>query len=278
MPMSHLKDNPPRDLVFIGAGNMAEALLRGILAADIRSPHQIVLTDLREDRLAELREGFGVRTQTDNAGAVLNAETVLLCVKPQQFDEVLADLKGQIPSDALVISIAAGIPTARIEALLGAGTRVVRVMPNTPALVQHGAAGLAAGRHANAQDVDWAQTLLRAVGQCVEVTEDEIHAVTAVSGSGPAYVFYLMEAMLRAAADLGLDPAVARDLVIQTVEGSARLLRASPETPEVLRSRVTSKGGTTAAAIAVFEQAGVGEALAAGVRAAAHRSRELAGA
>jgi pyrroline-5-carboxylate reductase len=276
--MSHLKDESPRDLVFIGAGNMAEALLRGILAADIRAPHHIVLTDLREERLAELRGAFGVRTQADNASAVLDAETVLLCVKPQQFDEVLSELKGQIPPGALVISIAAGIPTARIEALLGAGTRVVRVMPNTPALVQHGAAGLAAGRHATAQDLEWAQTLLRAVGQCVVVTEDEIHAVTAVSGSGPAYVFYLMEAMLRAAADLGLDPAVARDLVIQTVEGSARLLRASPESPEVLRSRVTSKGGTTAAAIAVFDQAGVAEALASGVRAAARRSRELAGA
>ncbi len=274
--MSLLKNESPRDLVFIGAGNMAEALLRGILAADIRPPQQIVLTDLREDRLAELRDVFGVRTQSDNASAVRDAETVLLCVKPQQFEEVLAGLKGRLPADALVISIAAGIPTAKIEALLGNGSRVVRVMPNTPALVQHGAAGLAAGRHATEQDVEWGLTLLRAVGQCVVVTEEEIHAVTAVSGSGPAYVFYLMEAMLRAASDLGLDAAVARDLVIQTVEGSARLLRASPEGPEVLRARVTSKGGTTAAAIAAFDAAGVGEALSAGVRAAALRSRELA--
>jgi len=274
--MSTTKDSSPRDLVFIGAGNMAEALLRGILAADIRPPHQIVLTDLREERLAELRESFGVRTQCANAQAVRDAETVMLCVKPQQFDEVLAELKGKLPPEALVISIAAGIPTAKIEAILGEGTRVVRVMPNTPALVQHGAAGIAAGRHATERDLDWALTLLRAVGLCVVVEEDDIHAVTAVSGSGPAYVFYLMEAMLRAAADLGLDRDVARELVAQTVEGSARLLRASPEGPDVLRARVTSKGGTTAAAIAVFDQAGVGEVLAAGVRAAAQRSRDLA--
>lgn len=265
-----------RDLVFIGAGNMAEALLRGILAADIRPPHQLVLTDVRPDRLAELRGEFGVRTASDNRQAVQQAETVILCVKPQQFGEVLEPLRGLIPADALVISIAAGVPTSRIEAALGGTTRVVRVMPNTPALVQAGAAGIAAGSHATEQDLDWAQVLMRAVGMCGIVQEEDLHAVTALSGSGPAYVFYLMEAMLEAGRELGLDADTARALVVQTVEGSARLVRESGDSPEVLRGRVTSKGGTTAAAIATFDQSAVRDGLVAGVKAAAARSRELA--
>ncbi len=262
-------------MVFLGGGNMAEALLHGILRAGDRRPSEIVVTDVRPERLQELAARFGVGVTTDNAAAVEGASEVWLCVKPQQMEELLAPLAGRL-GGALVISIAAGIPTGRIEAALGPGPRVVRVMPNTPALVGEGAAGIAGGATATPADLGRVSTLLGCVGGGVVVAEDDLHAVTALSGSGPAYVFYLVEAMLAAAAELGFDAAAARSLVLRTVTGAGKLLEVSGETPETLRARVTSKGGTTAAAIAAFDAAGVAEGLREGVRAAAARSRELA--
>ncbi|MCC5843112.1 MAG: pyrroline-5-carboxylate reductase [Verrucomicrobia bacterium] len=264
-------------LVFIGAGNMAEALLQGILSAGLWRPEDVCLTDVRPERLAELKARFGVRTSTDNAEAVRGASVIFLCVKPQQIPDVLSPLKGA-GAEALWVSIAAGVTLGTIEHLLGEGCRVVRVMPNTPALVQCGAAGYCGGTHASEPDLQVVQRCLESVGMAVRVSEPDLHAVTALSGSGPAYVFYLVEAMLQGGASLGMDPETARALVVQTVKGAAELLTAQPTvSPGELRERVTSKGGTTAAAIAEFNSRGVGEGLTRGVLAAAARSVELAG-
>lgn len=264
-------------LVFVGAGNMAEALVQGILAAGLWEPEAVCLTDVREDRLEELRARFGVRTTTDNAEAVAGAAVVFLCVKPQQIPEVLPPLAG-LNAGALWVSIAAGVTTGTLEGLLGAGARVVRVMPNTPALVQAGAAGYCGGANAREEDLTLVAKCLDSVGVSFAVSEEALHAVTALSGSGPAYVFYLVEAMLRGGEALGMPADVARTLVVQTVKGAAALLEDQAEVPAAeLRARVTSKGGTTAAAVAAFDAAGVGEGITAGVLAAAARSRELAG-
>lgn len=264
------------NMVFIGGGNMAEALLHGILDSGHAEPCRTTVTDPREDRLAELKDRFGVHTSTDNAAAVKGADLVWLCVKPQQMDGVLASLAGLAP-EALYVSIAAGVPTARMEKAMGGAVRVVRVMPNTPALVQAGAAGIAAGANATLEDVARVETLMTCVGKATVVDEEDLHAVTALSGSGPAYVFYLVEALLRAGEELGLDPLQARTLVVQTVCGAGKLLEESGQPAAELRQRVTSKGGTTAAALEMFERAGVGAGLTDGALAAARRSRELAG-
>jgi len=267
--------HPIPQLVFLGAGNMAEALVKGILASGWIPPASVCLTDIRPERLSELEARYGVKTSTDNAAVVREADVVMLCVKPQQLPELLRSLRGLNPG-ALWISIAAGVGTASIESALGAEPRVVRVMPNTPALVCKGAAGFARGRFASGEDAELTSRLMRCVGSCTEVGEEDLHAVTALSGSGPAYVFYMVEALLKGAEALGLDAAVARELAVQTVIGAGELLAAEDVPPETLRARVTSKGGTTAAALAAFEASGVGEGLTQGMLAAAARSRELA--
>jgi pyrroline-5-carboxylate reductase len=262
-------------LVFIGAGNMAEALLQGILSAGLWSPEAVCLTDVREERLEELRDRFGVKISMHNAQAVREAAVVFVCVKPQQIQEVLEPLKG-IAGNALWVSIAAGIRTETLEGILGEGTRVVRVMPNTPALVLEGAAGYCAGLNASHDDLDIVRRCMESVGIAFEVSENDLHAVTALSGSGPAYVFYMVEAMLRSAGALEFDPLHARHLIVQTIKGAAKLLEENPEiSPAELRNRVTSKGGTTEAAIKAFDQAGVNEGLFQGVLQAARRSEEL---
>lgn len=270
------RNTQPMKMTFVGGGNMAEALLSGMLEAGEVTADGVTVTDIREERLAELRERFGVHTSADNATAVADANMVWLCVKPQQMEAVVGPLAGQAPG-ALFVSIAAGVATGTIEQLLGEGTRVARVMPNTPALVGEGAAGIAGGRLATREDVERVRTLMSCVGKAVVGAEVDLHAVTALSGSGPAYVFYLVEAMLRGAVAEGLDGDQARDLAVQTVIGAGRLLEETGLSASELRRRVTSKGGTTAAALAVFETEGVGEGLTQGVRAAAARSRELAG-
>lgn len=262
-------------IVFIGAGNMAEALVRGLVGPGGRSPGTLVVTDPRAERCAFFWERFGVRGLSDNAAAVQGADVVVLAVKPQVMGEVLGGLTSALPVQARLVSIAAGIRCATIEAVFAHQPSVVRVMPNTPALVGQGVSALCPGRWAREADLVQAEALLRPVGTVVRVEESQMDAVTALSGSGPAYVFYLMESMLRAAAELGLAPAVARQLVYQTVAGAAALAADSTEAPEVLRARVTSKGGTTAAAIGLMDERGVCDALAAAVRAAHRRAGEL---
>lgn len=263
-------------VVFIGAGNMAEAIVSGMLAAEFCAPEKIIMTDIRPERLSGLADEYGISAAADNR-VVENAEIVVLAVKPQAMDEVLKEIAPVLREETLVISIAAGVTSARIEKILGGKHRVVRVMPNTPALVGQGASAIAAGTNADEADLEVTEAVLGCVGLTVRVEEKDLDAVTALSGSGPAYVFYLLEGMLAAAEQMGLDPATARSLALKTVEGAARLMEDSGEPAEALRAKVTSKGGTTAAAIQVLEEKGVKQAVVAALLAAHKRSIELSG-
>ena len=265
-----------KTIAFIGAGNMAEAFIRGLLAKLVVAPRQIIATDVRLDRLESLRRQFNIRTESDNAAAVRQADVVVLAVKPQQMSAALATLG--VPPATLIISIAAGITTARLERELGGPARVIRVMPNTPALVGAGAAALCAGKFAVPEDLQTATAILQAVGIVVPVEEKDLDAVTALSGSGPAYVFLVAEALIQAGIAAGLTPAIAHRLAIQTVAGAGRLLAESAAEPAKLRRQVTSPGGTTEAAVAVLLERKLPEIFLEAVTAAARRSRELSNA
>jgi len=262
-------------IAFIGAGNMASALIEGLLGANTCAPERIVATDVRADALAALAARHGIRTATDNAAAVRDADVVVLATKPQVFDALLPELAPHVDAGKLVLSIAAGVPIAVIERQLGAGVRVVRAMPNTPALVQTGATAIAAGTHAGAQDLQLAETVFRSVGIVERVPEALMDAVTGLSGSGPAYVFLMIEALTAAGVREGLPERTAEALVIQTVLGAARLLQQSGESPEALRRKVTSPGGTTAAGIERFEQGAFRDLVTDVVRRATERGAEL---
>ncbi len=262
-------------IAFIGAGNMASALIEGLLSASTCAPERILATDVRADALAALAARRGIRTAADNAAAVRDADVVVLATKPQVFDALLPELAPHVDASKLVLSIAAGVSTAVIERQLGAGVRVVRAMPNTPALVRTGATAIAAGTHAGPQDMELAETVFRSVGIVERVPEALMDAVTGLSGSGPAYVFLMIEALTAAGVGEGLPEKTAAALVVQTVLGAARLLQQSGETPEALRRKVTSPGGTTAAGIERFEQGGFRDLIADAVRRATERGAEL---
>jgi pyrroline-5-carboxylate reductase len=266
-----------KTVAFIGAGNMGEALIRGLLAAKTVPPSRIIAADVRAERREFFMSSFGVQAVDDIVEAVKAADIVLLAVKPQQMSEALAGIKSVMSGSKLVVSIAAGVTTARIERELGGKVRVVRVMPNTPALVGAGAAALAKGAYATNDDLASAESVLGAVGIVVRVEEKLLDAVTAVSGSGPAYIFYVTEALIRAGVAAGLNEALAKKLAIQTVFGSAKLLMDSGEEPESLRHKVTSPGGTTEAALKVLGDGRLTELFINAVRAAEKRSRELSG-
>lgn len=261
-------------ITFIGAGNMAEAIVAGIIRQNVVEAADVCVTDINEERLDHFGELYGVGRSTGNAEAVAEADVIVLSVKPQIFPAVWPDIEAALKPDALVVSIMAGIPSAKIAN--GKPIRVVRVMPNTPSLVGEGAAGVAAGEFATDADLELAQKLLAAVGTAVIVKEAEIDAVTALSGSGPAYVFYLLESMLAAADQMGLESGVSRELALSTVIGAAKLMKESGEGAAELRAKVTSKGGTTHAAISTLEDLGVKESIVAALLAAQARSIELA--
>ncbi len=268
--------NPSQRIVFIGAGHMAEALARALLSAGAAAASDLFVTDVAPTRITHFRTRYGIAGSDDNADAARTADILVLAVKPQNMAEVCQGLAGALARDPLVLSIAAGVPTARIEAWLGDSPRVVRAMPNTPALVGAGVTAIAPGRRATPADLNRADRLLSASGAVVRVEEKDLDAVTAVSGSGPAYVFYLAEAMREAATRLGLALNVADLLVRHTILGAGQLLEADEDaSPEELRCRVTSKGGTTEAAMAILEAREVRTALIEAVQAAAARARKL---
>lgn len=260
---------------FIGAGNMAGALIRGLLGTGSVTAEQITAADPDSERLSALQAELGIGVTSDNAEAVSGADVVVLATKPQVFPQVLPGLASALPAGAVVISIAAGIPTAQIEQALPSGARVVRTMPNTPALVGAGATAIAAGQNAEEDDLALAEGLFRSVGIAVRVPEASIDAVTGLSGSGPAYVFAVIEALRDAGIREGLPEDTALLLASQTVFGAAKLLLAQNEPPEVLRERVTSPGGTTRAGLDALARAGFDDAIAGAVRAATRRSVEL---
>jgi len=261
-------------IVFVGAGNMAEAIVSGLLKSKIAQPNEVCLVDISELRLNTLAEKYGVETSLNTADSVQSADVVILSIKPQIFPSVWGEIAESIHPEALVVSIMAGVPASKIEE--GNSLRVVRVMPNTPALVGEGAAGVAGGARATEADLLWSEKLLGSVGLAVRVEENELDAVTALSGSGPAYVFYWIESMLDAVNEMGLEKNLSRELALQTIIGAATLMKNSDETAEQLRAKVTSKGGTTAAAIETMEKNGVKASIIAALFAARDRSVELA--
>lgn len=258
----------------LGAGKIGEALLSGLLRAGT-APGDVLVTVRRAERAAELRERYGVEA-VGTAEAAKAADTLILCAKPQDMGALLDELAPHVPADTLVISAAAGIPTAWFEQRLPDGTPVVRVMPNTPVLVDEGMSVISGGAHAAEAHLARTEAIFQPVGQTLRVPESQQDAATALSGSGPAYFYFLVEAMTDAGILLGLPRAVAHDLIVQAAIGASVMLRDSGEHPVKLREAVTSPAGTTIAAIRELENHGVRAALLSALEAARNRSQELA--
>ncbi|MCK9621087.1 MAG: pyrroline-5-carboxylate reductase [Methylobacter sp.] len=261
---------------FIGGGNMASSLISGLIASG-HAPEQIWVSDINPDTLADLKKQLNVNTSLSNEDVVNAADVVVLAVKPQTLHTVAQSIAALVQQKKpLVVSIAAGINQNSLSRWLGTDTAIVRCMPNTPALVLTGATALHANAKVSAEQCDLAENILRAVGIALWVDDEaELDAVTAVSGSGPAYFFLLMEAMEKAALELGLGRETARLLVQQTALGAAKIALESAESPEQLRKRVTSPGGTTQQAIETFEQGGFTELVSKALHAARDRSIEM---
>lgn len=263
-----------RKLGFIGGGNMAEAIIRGLLAGGVPAG-DISVAEPVAARREELRSRYGVDARAENSDVVSASSAVILAVKPQLFRGVVAGMGSGALDGKLLISIMAGVPTAAIEEACGTAARVIRVMPNTPALVLHGASALCRGAHAGDDDLAFAQSIFDLVGTSCVVEEKLMDAVTGLSGSGPAYVFTFIESLSDAGVKNGLPRDVASRLAAQTVLGAAKLVMESGEHPALLREKVTSPGGTTIAGVASLEQNGFRGAVVAAVDAATARSAEL---
>lgn len=261
-------------VAILGAGVMGEAVLSGLLRSG-RTPDDLVVAERRPERAEELHQRYGVRV-VDNVEAARSSTVVLLVVKPQDMGAVLDEIAPVITPETLVVSLAAGITTAFIEARLAAEVPVVRVMPNTPALVDEGISAISPGTSCDEPHLAAAETLLRSVGRVVRVPEKYQDAVTAISGSGPAYIYYVVEAMIEAGVLLGLPRATSSELVVQTLVGAAKMLRETGEHPSVLRENVTSPAGTTSAALRELDDHKVRAAFLRAMEAARDRSHELA--
>jgi pyrroline-5-carboxylate reductase len=265
-----------RKIAILGAGRIGEALISGLLSSGWREPAEIAATARRVERVAELRDRHGVEATLSNSDAAAKAALVVISVKPQDIDALLAEVGDLILPEQTVLSVAAAIPTALIEARLASGVPVVRAMPNTPSTVHEGIAGLCAGAHAADEHLDLAEEALSHLGGVVRVSEGSMDAITAVSGSGPAYFALLAEAMIEAGILLGLSREISTQLVVQTMLGTAKQLRDEKMHPVELREMVTSPGGTTIAAIRELEMAGVRAAFLNAIQAAMVRARQLA--
>ena len=272
---------------FIGAGNMGEAIVGAIIKAGIFDSSMICVSDISDARLHVLGKKYGVKTMKDNFMLFSQSDIVLLAVKPQQIDQMLSQIAAQknfkVPNRKLVISIAAGIPISKIENLLYAPLDkisaeklpIIRAMPNTPALVLAGISGMSSNKFAGAEDIKTARKILEAMGKVIEFNEEDLDGVTALSGSGPAYVFYLVEAMVEGGIAVGLNREDAATLTLSTLSGSIKLMTEQNESPERLRKKVTSPGGTTEAAFMVMTSHRVKESIIKAIAAAARRSKEL---
>ena len=262
-------------VAILGAGVMGESLLSGLVRAG-RETSTLLVGEKRLQRATELEEKYGVRV-VENRAAAAEADTVVIVVKPQDMADLLTDIAPVLRSGQLLVSLAAGVTTSFIETHVPEGVAVVRVMPNTPALVDEGMAAISPGTHCDDDHLARAEALLSATSKVLRVPENQQDAVTAISGSGPAYLFFVVEAMIEAGVHLGLPRPTATELVVQTVVGSAKLLRETGEHPTVLREQVTSPGGTTAAAVRQLEDHKVRAAFLTAMEAARDRSRDLAG-
>jgi pyrroline-5-carboxylate reductase len=261
-------------VAIIGAGVMGETLLSGLIRSGRRA-EDLLVGEKRRERAHELEERYGVEVVA-NLEAVRRADTLVLVVKPQDMGDVVDEIATAVRPGQLVVSLAAGITTTFIESRLPEGAAVVRVMPNTPALVDEGMAAISPGLHCDESHLVEAESLMASTGKVIRVPERQQDAVTAISGSGPGYIFFVVESMIEAGVHLGLPRSTAAELVVQTVVGSAKLLRDTGEHPVVLRERVTSPGGTTAAALRQLEDHKVRAAFLVAIEAARDRSRALA--
>ena len=265
----------PKKLGFVGAGNMARALIKGVIASGLYRPSDLWVTDTLSEARRLVGRRYGVESARDNRELVRGSEVVLLAVKPQVLPAVLDECRPDVGRQ-LFVSIAAGVTLRRLEAGLGSGARVVRVMPNTPALLGKGMSVLAAGRHAKKRDLQLAMKIFREVGDALAVEDERLlDPVTGLSGSGPAYVYRFAEALIAAGIDQGLDEDVASRLVFRTLEGAAAMLCETRMSPKQLREMVSSPGGTTVAGLGVLERTGFPSSVVEAVAAATARSREL---
>ena len=261
---------------FIGGGNMAEAIIKGLLAGGM-APRNIMVSDPVQERRALLSSALSVRTTDDNNEVTQSSQLIILSIKPQMAASVLSGIESSVTPEKLILSIMAGISTTIIEESLPSGCRVIRAMPNTPALVQTGATAICGGRRTTGEDLALVTELFQLVGTVYQVGERQMDAVTGVSGSGPAYVFSFIEALADAGVKNGLPRDIATGLAVQTVLGSAQLLQQSGDHPAVLRDKVCSPGGTTIAALHTLENGRLHGLLMDAVDAAVKRSKELAG-
>lgn len=260
---------------FIGAGNMAEALIAGLISKNFLPASQITACEINTERAGAMQKKYGITMTQEVASCVKNSRVIILCVKPQQMKETLASLS-RIIKDQLVISIAAGIPLAFYDAQFASQTRVIRVMPNTPALLGLGATAFVANAHANADDIKICEEIFAQVGLAIALkNEADLDAVTALSGSGPAFVYTFAAELIASATRLGLNESVARELTLQTLTGAAAMLQKSGDDPQTLTRKVTSPGGTTFAGLEALKNQGFAAVISGCLRAAAKRSKEL---
>ncbi len=262
---------------FIGGGQMAEALVKGLLAKELFSRDRVAVSEPWDQRREYLRDTYGLEVYEENKDVAARAGILLLAVKPQVMALVLEDLAPAITPDHLVISIAAGVPLRALEGGLPSGTRVIRVMPNTPALIQEGAAALCKGSAATGEDMETAMSIFRAVGTACEVPEFMMDAVTGLSGSGPAYVYTFIDALINGGVKMGLPRPIAQELAVQTVIGAARMVTVTGRHPGDLTAMVTSPGGTTIAGLHALDKGALRAVVMDGVEQATLRSRELGG-
>lgn len=262
------------NLAVIGAGNMGQALLGGVLRSGITSKERIVVSDIEPTRLDKVVQSFGVRSAPSNAKAVEEAQVILLAVKPQNLQTVAEQIGDELVGEQLLISILAGVPVSRLRALLGPEVSIVRVMPNLPALIGRGMSVIAADA-ADPSQIELVRAILETVGEVVVLPEKHLDAVTALSGSGPGYVYLFVEALAEAGEAVGLPREAARQMARQTFIGACRLLETSSEPPEELRRRVTSPGGTTEAGLKVFEELGLRDLFKAAIQRSTDRATEL---
>jgi pyrroline-5-carboxylate reductase len=272
--MAEPTQSGPKTVAILGAGVMGSTLLSGLIRAG-RDAADLVITGRDVERTEGLASRYGVRSMS-NVDAAQEADTVVLVVKPQDMGGLIAEIREHVRPGTLVVSLAAGITTGFLEERLPPGTAVVRVMPNTPALVDEGMAAISPGQHCDEVHLREAEELLRSCGKVLRIPEKHLDAVTAISGSGPAYIFYVVEAMIEAGVLLGMPRATSTELVVQTLYGAATMLKETGEHPTVLREQVSSPGGTTMAALRQLDDHKVRAAFVTAMEAAAQRSKQLA--
>ncbi|MDI6786600.1 MAG: pyrroline-5-carboxylate reductase [bacterium] len=262
-------------VTFLGAGNMAEAIIKGILKDEFLCPHKIFVSDIRKERIDYFSDRYKVNVFSDNVGAVKGADVVILSIKPQVINQVIDGIRTTLNSNQIVISIAAGISTKCIEDKIKKKIKVIRIMPNMPALIGQGISAISLGKHVQEKEAKIAYEIFSAIGEVVNIEEKLMDAVTALSGSGPAYVFAFIEALVDAGVELGISREISFKLAVETVKGAVLTVLETGKHPVLLKEKVASPGGTTISALHILEEWGFRSSIISAVRTAAKRSLEL---